>query len=191
MLRWQLSNKVLPLNLRLKVQMTCTWIWTTLACMGSPWKPKRTERTSTWTQRVQSIWRCPRCFARLAWSWNVEMWATRAYISRIVYTWRVCSTSARMSKKPVFCSRGGHRTPPGSWVSPQSVGTMPVRTLEQRHSREIPWSSSSVDLTWTFSTKRPLFLKKSITTWSWCRFKTTLCASQQRQVKVLCKKITK
>ena len=44
------------------------------------------------------------------------------------------------------------------------LGTLQVWTLEPRLSREVPWSSSSVALTWTFFTIIASFLQTSIST---------------------------
>ena len=118
------------------------------------------------------------------------MWATRASFTRITHTWRVCLTSARRFKKPVSCATNLKRTPPGKWVSLQSVESMPVWTLAQRHLREVPWSSSLVALTWTFFTNSAVFFQKSISTWSWCHLRTTFSANRQHHVKVRSRKIT-
>ena len=66
---------------------------------------------------------------------------------------------SKETQQTLFFAKDGQRTPPGTWLSPKSVGRMPVWTLAPRQSREVPWSSSSVDLTWTCWTKNALFLK--------------------------------
>ena len=93
------------------------WTWITRAYMCSPRSPKQTEQTSTWTQRLQSTWRCTQCFARLVWSWTVErtveMWATQPSCTRIAHIWRLFSTFARKLNRPFCCAKDGQRIPLG------------------------------------------------------------------------------
>ena len=118
MLRWQLSNQLWPLNLRLRLQKIFTWTLTSFSCICSPRSPKQTEQTSKRTKWLHSTWRVTQCFVRLIWSWTVEMWATRSNSTRIANTWRFFLTFASRFKKTFFCARAKPRIPPSTWMSP-------------------------------------------------------------------------
>ena len=65
----------------------------------------------------------------------------------------------KKTQKTCLLFEGWTKDITGNMAVTQSVGTIPVWRLASRHSREVPWSSSSVDLTRTYSTKNALFLQ--------------------------------
>ena len=56
---------------------------------------KQIKQTSTRTHRVWSIWRSTQCFAKLAYSWTVETWASWVSSTPTAHTLKIFSTFAK------------------------------------------------------------------------------------------------